>query len=149
MRGFRGIVLLVVVLGMGGAPAQVAGAEKRPITEKDLFGFTWAADPQMSPDGTRVAFVKVTVNQDKDRYETALWLVSAQGGEPQRLTNGPNDSAPRWAPDGSRLLFTRSAEKDGKPQPSQLYVLSFAGGEPAALTTLPGGAAAAASQADQ
>jgi len=144
MRLSRGVVLLVALFSTAGAPAFVAGAEKRLISEKDLFQFAWAADPQISPDGARVAFVKVTVNQDKDNYETALWLVSAQGGEPQRLTNGPHDSSPRWAPDGNRLLFTRSAEKDGKPQPPQLYLLSFSGGEPTALTTLPQGAAAAA-----
>ena len=34
----------------------------RPITEKDLFRFVWIGDPQMSPDGSRVAFVRVTVN---------------------------------------------------------------------------------------
>src|SRR2546426_3521150 len=37
-------------------------AEKRNITEKDLFDFFWIGDPQISPDGARVAFVRVTVN---------------------------------------------------------------------------------------
>ena len=39
---------------------------RRFITEKDLFTFTWIADPQISPDGATVAFVRVTVNE-KDR----------------------------------------------------------------------------------
>jgi dipeptidyl aminopeptidase/acylaminoacyl peptidase len=144
MRFFRGIALLMVLVQMEGMPAALAGGERRPISEKDLFQFAWAADPQISPDGTRVAFVKVTVNEDKDSYETALWLVSTQGGEPQRLTNGPHDSGPRWSPDGNRLLFRRAVEKESKLQPSQVYLLSFAGGEPTALTSLPRGAAAAA-----
>jgi len=128
---------------MTATPAATA-AEKRLISEKDLFQFAWAADPQISPDGTRVAFVKVTVNQDKDRYETALWMVSAQGGDPQRLTNGPHDSSPRWSPEGNRLLFVRAIEKDDKAQPSQLYLMSLSGGEPTEITTLSKGAAAAA-----
>jgi Tol biopolymer transport system component len=31
-------------------------AQKRNITEKDLFNFVWIADPQVSPDGSRIAF---------------------------------------------------------------------------------------------
>jgi dipeptidyl aminopeptidase/acylaminoacyl peptidase len=120
---------------------QAAADHKRLITEKDLFQFAWVADPQISPDGTRVAYTKVSVNADRDEYESSLWLVSALGGEPERLTQGPRDGSPRWSPDGSRLVFVRSPEKDGKPQPAQVYLLSFAGGEPAALTTLPKGAA--------
>jgi hypothetical protein len=38
-------------------------AEKRFITENDLLKFTWIADPQISPDGTTVVFVRVTVNE--------------------------------------------------------------------------------------
>src|SRR5438105_15680564 len=41
-------------------------AQKRNITEKDLFNFVWAGDTQISPDGSRVAFVRVTVNEKKD-----------------------------------------------------------------------------------
>ena len=39
-----------------------ASAQKRNITEKDLWDFVWVGDPQVSPDGSRVAFVRVTVN---------------------------------------------------------------------------------------
>ena len=41
----------------------VTAAEKRLITEKDLFDFVWVGDAQVSPDGARVAFVRVTVNE--------------------------------------------------------------------------------------
>ena len=45
-------------------------AEKRVITEQDLFRFVWIADPQISPDGSRVAYVRDTVNEKKEGYET-------------------------------------------------------------------------------
>ena len=61
-------------------------AQKRNITEKDLFNFNWIADPQLSSDGSRVAFVKVTVNDKKDGYNTAIWLVSTATGETKQLT---------------------------------------------------------------
>jgi dipeptidyl aminopeptidase/acylaminoacyl peptidase len=141
----RGLVVLAIFCSALQLPQPAAAAEqKRHITEEDLFRFTWAADPQISPDGTRVVFVKVTVNKEKDAYETSLWMVPTEGGEMQRLTNGPQDTGPRWSPDGSCLVFTRSAEKEGKPDAPQLYLLSFSGGEPRALTSLPKGAGQAA-----
>ena len=50
-------------------------AEKRFITEKDLLKFTWIADPQIAPDGLAIAFVRVTVNEKENRYETSLFTV--------------------------------------------------------------------------
>jgi dipeptidyl aminopeptidase/acylaminoacyl peptidase len=114
-----------------------ATAYARNITEKDLFKFNWIGDPQLSPDGSQVAFVRVTVDEKKDTYNTAIWAVAARAGaEPRRITNGPRDAAPRWSRDGKLLAFTRSLEKDGKPQPSQIWVLRFDGGEPHVLTSL-------------
>jgi dipeptidyl aminopeptidase/acylaminoacyl peptidase len=118
------------------------GAATRPITETDLFRFTWIADPQISPDGRRVAFVRVTVDAKRTGYETAIWIVDADGSHPPRaFTAGPQDTAPRWSPDGARLAFTRAVEKAGKLQPAQLYLLATDGGEARALTDLPRGAA--------
>jgi dipeptidyl aminopeptidase/acylaminoacyl peptidase len=117
-------------------------AQKRSITEKDLFQFNWIGDPQVSPDGSRVAFVKSTVNDKPDGYDSAVWTVSARGdGPPRRLTSGKHDSTPRWSPDGKRLAFVRAPEQDGRPpQPGQIYVLSLGGGEAQALTRMPKGA---------
>jgi len=115
-------------------------AQKRNITEKDLFNFNWIADPQLSADGSRVAFVKVTVNEKKDGYNTAIWLVSTATGEMKQLTAGPRDSSPRWSPDGRYLAFVRVPEKDGRPDQPQLFMLSMDGGEAFQFTSLPRGA---------
>jgi dipeptidyl aminopeptidase/acylaminoacyl peptidase len=125
-------VLACAVLLTVAAP----GAQgKRFITEKDLFRFTWIADPQISPDGTTVAFVRVTVNEKDNRYETAIFTVPADGrADPRRLTSGIRDTTPRWAPDGKHIAFVRSIEKEGKVQPAQLYLLQMDGGEARALT---------------
>ena len=117
-------------------------AERRPITEKDLFTFVWIADPQISPAGSHVAFVRVTVDEKADQYDTSIWLVRTEGGEaPRRITGGTRDHSPRWSPDGTRLAFVRSAEKDGRVQPPQIYVMAMTGGEGRAVTELPRGAA--------
>ena len=118
-----------------------SAAEKRNITEKDLFSFIWIGDTQVSPDGSRVAFVRVTVNEKKEGYVTSIWTVSTAGNEePHRLTSGERDSSPRWSPDGKYLVFTRVTEKDGKPDAPQLFMLSMAGGDAFSFTTLPKGA---------
>ncbi|MGH9768923.1 MAG: TolB family protein, partial [Blastocatellia bacterium] len=122
------------------APAFSHADGKRTITETDLFKFVWIADPQISPDGSRVAFVRVWVNQKADRYDSALWITPAGGGPSRQLTAGPRDSSPRWSPDGKQLAFVRSAEKEGKPQPPQIYLLAFDGGEAQPLTDVPRGA---------
>lgn len=134
------IVALALVLLV---PAISMPAGKRSITETDLFRFVWIADPQISPDGSRIAFVKVWVNLKADRYENSLCIVSSGGTEPARqLTAGPRDLAPRWSPDGKHLAFVRAAEKEGKPQSPQINLLSMEGGEARALTDLPRGAGA-------
>jgi len=115
-------------------------AQKRSITEKDLFDFVWIGDPQISPDGMRVAFVRVTGNEKKEGYNTSIWSVPVAGGEePHQLTKGDHDSAPRWSPDGKYLLFLRATEKDGKPEQPQLAVLPMAGGDSFVFTDLPKG----------
>ena len=118
-----------------------AAADRRAITEKDLFKFVWIADPQMSPDGSQAAFVRVAVDEKKDTYDSAIWIAKTDGSEPPRaLTAGTRDTSPRWSPDGKHLAFVRAPEKDGRPQPPQIYVMSFVGGEPRAITELPRGA---------
>jgi dipeptidyl aminopeptidase/acylaminoacyl peptidase len=118
-----------------------AFAQKRNITEKDLFDFVWIGDPQVSPDGSRVAFVRITVNEKKEGYNTSIWTVPLAGGEePHQLTKGDHDSIPRWSPDGKFLLFLRATEKDGKPEPPQLAILPIAGGDSFVFTDLPKGA---------
>jgi dipeptidyl aminopeptidase/acylaminoacyl peptidase len=130
--------LLIVALATVGLSAS---AERRGITEKDLFKFVWVADPQIAPDGSQVAFVRITVDEKKDSYETSLWIAKTDGSEPPRaLTSGIRDSTPRWSPDGRRLAFVRSIEKDGRPQPVQIHIMSMTGGEPWALTEMPRGA---------
>ena len=130
------IALLLVTFVFVVSPAL---AQKRNITEKDLFSFVWIADPQVAPDGSRVAFVRVTVNDKKDGYSTAIWTVTTATGEVRQLTNGTRDSNPRWSPDGKFLVFVRSPERDGRPEPQQLFMLSMAGGESFQFTSLPRG----------
>src|SRR5712664_2249309 len=101
------LLLVLVTIVLFALPAL---AQKRNLTEKDLFSFVWIGDPQISPDGSRVAFVRVTVNEKKDGYNTAIWSVAPSTGETHQLTNGTRDSSPRWSPDSKYLAFVRVTE---------------------------------------
>ena len=113
---------------------------KRGITQTDLYAFQWAASPQISPDGAKVAYTLVKVTAKHDDYETALWMAPASGGAARQLTAGPRDSGAQWSPDCKTLAFVRAPMKDGKPEPPQIYLLPMEGGEARALTEMPKGA---------
>lgn len=129
------IFIVVLVLSVA------ASAQKRNITERDLFDFAWVGDPQISPDGSTIAFVKVAVNAAKTNYDTSIWAVPASGAaEPRRITSGTRDTTPRWSPDGKYLLFVRSGETPGPTGAPQLYLMSMSGGEAWQVTSIPRGA---------
>ena len=77
------------------AVAACAFAQKRPISETDLYAFKWAADPRISPNGAEIAFTQVSVTAKHDNYQTSVWIVAAAGGPARQLTSGAHDSMPR------------------------------------------------------
>ncbi len=110
----------------------------RAVTPDDIHNIAWLSDAQVSPDGTRIAFVITRLDRDDDAYRSAIWLARTDGSvEPRQLTAGTKrDTAPRWSPDGRELAFL-SERGEAK---AQLFLLPTGGGEARQLTSLPLGA---------
>ena len=109
----------------------------RGMVPEDLTRIQFVTDPQISPDGRRIAFVVTSLSEERDEYLANIWIVDTTGGTPRRFTAGPRrDIEPRWSPDGTRLAFlSERAPKDKL----QLYVMPADGGEPTKLTALENG----------
>jgi dipeptidyl aminopeptidase/acylaminoacyl peptidase len=115
----------------------MAETPRRVMTPQEITRIRWVSDPQISPDGQRVAFVVTMLSEEKDQYLSHIWVVDTAGGEPRRFTTGPmRDMRPRWSPQGTHLAFV--SERDAKSK-AQLYVMPADGGEPSRLTDFPNG----------
>jgi eukaryotic-like serine/threonine-protein kinase len=63
-------------------------------------------NPELSPDGKRVAFERRSAQRDRD-----VWLLELSRGTPTRFTFTPSDEyMPIWSPDGSRIVFASNRE---------------------------------------
>lgn len=74
-----------------------------------------AGDPQISPDGSRIAFTRSWINAAEDRWDSAIWIMNADGSQKRFFVEG---SSPRWSPDGSRIAYTA----EGEPSGAQIWV---------------------------
>jgi dipeptidyl aminopeptidase/acylaminoacyl peptidase len=95
------------------------------VQPADIGRLITVADPKVSPDGRRVAFVVTRVDLTANCYRSAVWLAAADGSSPPYpLTAGEQrDGRPAWSPDGRRLAFTRQREDGG----GSLHVLPMDG----------------------
>jgi dipeptidyl aminopeptidase/acylaminoacyl peptidase len=112
--GLRPLILTAICLAVvfDFAPAQSA---KRPITLDDLTRIRSVGDPQRSPDGRWVVYTVGTVDVEKDKRNTDLWMISWDGTQQVPLTFTPDgESAPRWSPDGRSLAFLAAAARTKK-----------------------------------
>lgn len=105
-------------------------AQKRAITIEDLYKIQNVSDPQISPDGKKIAFVITSFDLKKGSSNSDIFLINADGSNMRQMTFCEKaDFNPRWSPDGSKLMFV-STRNEG----AQIWLLPTYMGEPEQLT---------------
>ncbi|MEO6237102.1 MAG: S9 family peptidase [Vicinamibacterales bacterium] len=126
-------LLLAAIISFAVVPSADAA---RPMTIQDLLGAVRVTDPQLSPDGKLVAFVRTTTDLVSGKRNADIWMVPSDGSAPPRLLIGGDGSenTPRWDPDGSHLAFLST--RAGDPQ---IFIANTDGSNIRQFTTLAGG----------
>ncbi len=100
----------------------------------DIFELEVATDPQISPDGSQIAYVRLAMDIMTDKPRSNVWVVGNSGTEHRPLLSGADSfTSPRWSPAGDRLAYVSSAEGRG----AELYVRWMDTGQTALLSNLP------------
>ncbi len=123
-------LLLILLFAASQINAQVT-SNLEPI---DIFDMEFVSDPQISPDGSKIIYVRNFKDIMTDRNLSNLWIVNFDGTNNRPLTTGnQNDAAPRWSHDGKMIVF-RSNKQDDK---MKLYLMWMDTRETVALTNTP------------
>ncbi len=105
----RNLAYLAAALSAIGLAPIVLATDRSAVGLADYFAVQVAADPQISPDGSRVAYVLTTPDVGSDQRVTSIRLVASRDGVDVPLEPGAkHDRQPRWSPQGDRLAFVRA-----------------------------------------
>lgn len=109
-------------------------ASAKQFDESALRALVGVSDPQISPDGSRVAILVTRADYPKDDYTTDVALVDVATGTQRTLTNGRDGVAsPRWSPSGDSIAFLALAG-DPDAQQEQIFVMPLDGGDAVQVT---------------
>ena len=120
---FRHMMLagVSVMMVAGSAVAKDDEAPSRRFTADRVFDMEYASDPQVSPDGKSIAYVRHSMDRMTDKDTGQIWMIDLATGSNRPLVNGGTGaSSPRWSPDGTRLIYATAT--DGKPEVRLLYL---------------------------
>ncbi|HEX6260923.1 MAG TPA: S9 family peptidase [Woeseiaceae bacterium] len=119
-------VLLLAVLA-----ATHASADGK-FAALDIFELEYASDPQISPDGGQIVYVRQSNDIMTDSTRSNLWIVDSDGDNHRPLLSSREDySSPRWSPDSTRIAYLSNAEGS-----QQLYVRWMDTGQTALVSNL-------------
>ncbi|MEO0982096.1 MAG: S9 family peptidase [Pseudomonadota bacterium] len=108
--------LFAAACGALAASAAADDETDKRFTAERVFDLEFAADPQITPDGRTIVYVRRSMDRQKDVIRGDLWTVDTRTGAHRPLVDGgASVSAPRWSPDGTKLLY-RSTTEDGEPE---------------------------------
>jgi dipeptidyl aminopeptidase/acylaminoacyl peptidase len=128
MRVHRILPLSIALLS--GSVAAQKSATSTKFSPRDVLDLEWVSDPQISPNGHRVVFVRTGYDSIGDGKRSALWIANSDGSNVRPLLSGRRQTnSPRWSPDGSRVVFASTVGGH-----TQLIVRDMESGKEALLT---------------
>ena len=95
-------VILISVL-----VSTVQAQESDHFTDMDVFGLEWVANPQISPDGGYVAYVRTSLDVMQDRKRSEIWIIESDGSDHRRVAAG---SSPTWSPAGDKMAYVSDGQ---------------------------------------
>lgn len=108
--------------------------QKKPLELTDIFNLEYVSQPQISPDGEKVVYIRNFKDVMTDRNLSNLWIVNSDGTANRPLTSGNhNVSSPRWSHDGTRIAYLSNREDEKM----KLHIMWLSTRESAALTNTP------------
>lgn len=109
-----------------------SSASSQYFEAEDIFDLEYAADVQISPDGSKIVYVRASNDIMTDSTHTTLWLVDVKTGKQLPLfADKFNYSQPRWSADSKQLAFI--SDVSGK---RQIHLHWLAENKTAQLSTL-------------
>jgi Tol biopolymer transport system component len=118
------------------------GSHLNQLTEKKTPTSTEDHDPQWSPNGKTIAFVRLN-DTAEPKHQSAIELMNADGSNVRRLTPFRLDAInPRWSPSGKQLLFDSYGDRYGESTPGKsanLFTMRIDGTHLTPLTHYAGG----------
>ncbi|MFT5370687.1 MAG: dipeptidyl aminopeptidase/acylaminoacyl peptidase [Lysobacterales bacterium] len=97
----------------------ISAQEKPAFSAMDVFELEWATQPQFSPDGSKVVYIRNSMDIMQDKAVGALWVIGSDGKGHRKLTNRDiGESNPRWSLDGTRIAFISMDDVHG----SELFI---------------------------
>ena len=102
--------------------------------ELDVFELEYVTDPNISPNGEQVVYVRNSMDIMNDRKVGQLWIIDSNGDNHQKLlSNDQSSYSPRWSPTGDRIAYIT-----GTKQGSEVHIYWVNSGKTARISTLNG-----------
>ncbi|MBX2842580.1 MAG: S9 family peptidase, partial [Flammeovirgaceae bacterium] len=105
---------------------------KPPFSQLDVFELEWASDPQISPDGQSIIYLRNGMDIMEDKRFRRIWMINSDGANHRKLTpQDKNESLPRWSPDGKKIAYTSSSDHG-----SEIFIYWLETGQHARISQL-------------